>query len=362
MKYKIHHALLTLYAMLIVGCASQPADWTPYNKEAFSPAESPKVLIFKPAVRVNFYETDFMLTRAVLGLLDSNVDNLTIQTEVKRIQKDSESIIHQYMDFFEIDYTPYDKLDTATLSINESTLADIQHVTYPDILFEKKPYYGNGFKSLYLAPETIEDLAKFNADYVLSVNLGANYPNSYTIANDSPNASVNSRLVLFNAKTGAVAWHNDRSIPNRTDSTRPRIDLASIGWGWQLAELTSLGILTGKSVPIIFKDENSTLQLECLDVSTKRRRLNSYFGEPEFQFNLAINTDIKMANYKSNYHLETIILKVRQTADNLLLDTAFGDMLSINTNDYSGEWIRENTKWKFTCSETSSKNIQSDKG
>ena len=149
MKYKIHHALLTLYAMLIVGCASQPADWTPYNKEAFSPAESPKVLIFKPAVRVNFYETDFMLTRAVLGLLDSDVDNLTIQTEVKRIQKDSESIIHQYMDFFEIDYTPYDKLDSATFSISESTLADIQQFTFPlDFLAMTDPS-SNRFKSRY---------------------------------------------------------------------------------------------------------------------------------------------------------------------------------------------------------------------
>jgi hypothetical protein len=354
MKYKIQHALLTLYVMLIAGCASQPADWTTYNKEAFSPAESPKVLILKPAVRVNFYETDFILTRAVLGLLDSNVDNLTIQTEVKRIQKDSESIIHQYMDFFEIDYIPYDNLDTAILSINESTLADIQQVTYPDILFEKKPYYGNGFKSLYLASETIEDLAKFNADYVLSANLGANYPNSYAIANDSPNASVNSRLVLFNAKTGAVAWHNDRSIPNRTDSTRPRIDLASIGWGLQLSELTSLEILTGKSLPIISEEANSTLKLECLDVSTKRTGLHTLFGELEFQFKLSINTDTKMANYKSRYFAQTLILKVRQTATNLLLDTAFGDMLSINTNDYSGEWIRENTKRKFTCLETSS--------
>lgn len=357
MKYKIHHALLTLYVMLIAGCASQPADWTTYNKEAFSPAESPKVLILKPAVKVNFYEADFLLARLALGLEDSNVDNLTIQTEVKRIQKDSESIIHQYMDFFEIDYIPYDKLDTATLSINESTLADIQQVTYPDSLDEfgsKKPYYGNGFKSLYLAPETIEDLAKFNADYVLSVNLGANYPNSYTIANDSPNASIDSRMVLFNATTGAVAWHNIRRVPNRTDSTRPRIDLDSIRWGWPLTELTSLGVLTGKSVPIISEEANSTLKLECLDVSTKRTGLHKLFGELEFQFKLSINTDTKMANYKSRYFAQTLILKVRQTATNLLLDTAFGDMLSINTNDYSGEWIRENTKRKFTCLETSS--------
>jgi len=366
MKYKIHHALLTLYVMLIAGCASQPADWTTYNKEAFSPAESPKVLILKPAVKVNFYEADFLLARLALGLEDSNVDNLTIQTEVKRIQKDSESIIHQYMDFFEIDYIPYDKLDTATLSINESTLADIQQVTRPDSLDEfgsKKPYYGDGFKSLYLASETIEDLAKFNADYVLSVNLGANYPNSYTIANDSPNASIDSRMVLFNATTGAVAWHNIRRVRNRTDSTRPRIDLDSIGWGWPLTELTRLGIWTGKSVPIIFKEANSTLNLECLlDVSTKRTGYNTLFGEHKLRFPLSINTDTKMANYKSRNFSPILILKVRQTADHLLLDSAFGDMLSINTNDYSGEGIGVNGKFKFTCSETSSKTIQSDKG
>ena len=380
MKYKIHHALLTVYVMLIAGCA--PVPYNPdYNKEAFSPAESPKVLILKPAVKVNFYEADFLLARLALGLEDSNVDNLTIQTEVKRIQKDSESIIHQYMDFFEIDYIPYDKLDTATLSINESTLADIQQVTYPDSLDDfgsKKPYYGDGFKSLYLASETIEDLAKFNADYVLSVNLGANYPNSYAIANDSPNASIDSRIVLFNATTGAVAWHNIRRVPNRTDSTRPRIDLDSIRWGWPLTELTSLGILTGKSVPIISEEANSTLKLKCLDVSTKRIGFDKLFGGGAgFQFKLSVNTTTAITDHKkiavltawerpspskSQFGQISTILKVRQTADNLLLDTAFGDMLSINTNDYSGEWIGVNTKIKFTCSETSLKTIQSNQG
>tara|TARA_R110000796_G_scaffold215802_1_gene331827 strand:+ start:19 stop:1149 length:1131 start_codon:yes stop_codon:yes gene_type:complete len=376
MKYKIHHALLFLYAMLIVGCAPVPVwpDYNPaYNKDALSPAESPKVLILNPVVEAEFFEADFYEVEFLLGKVglkqeDSDVDNLKTQTEVKRIQKDSESIMHQYMDFFEIDYTPYDKLDSATFSISESTLADIQQFTFPlDFMAMTEPN-NNRFTSRYLAPETIEDLApetiedlaKFNANYVLSVNLRANYPNSYVIANDSPNASIDSRMVLFNAKTGVVAWHNDIRMPNRRDSTLPRIDLDSIRWGWQLAELASLGILTGKSGPIISKEENSTLKLECLRVQKKKKHPG--FSYSHSQFNLAINTDIKMANYKSNYHLETIILKVRQTADNLLLDTAFGDMLSINTSDYSGEWIRENTKWKFTCSETSSKSIQSDKG
>ena len=377
MKYKIHHALLTLYAVLIVGCAPAPVwpDYSPaYNKDALSPAESPKVLILNPVVEAEFFEADFYEVEFLLGKVgskqeDSDVDNLKTQTEVKRIQKDSESIIHQYMDFFEIDYTPYDKLDSATFSISESTLADIQQFTFPlDFLAMTDPS-SNRFKSRYLAPEkiedlapeTIEDLAKFNANYVLSVNLRANYPNSYWIANDSPNASIDSRMVLFNATTGVVAWHNDIRMPNRRDSTLPRIDLDSIRWGWQLAELTSLGVLTGKSGPIISKEENSTLKLECLNGQPEDKKLPR-FAVGHSQFNLAINTDIKMANYKSNYHLETIILKVRQTADNLLLDTAFGDMLSINTNDYSGEWIRENTKWKFTCSEISSKSIQSNQG
>ena len=376
MKYKIHHALLGLYAMLIVGCAPVPVwpDYSPaYNKDALSPAESPKVLILNPVVEAEFFEADFYEVEFLLGKVgskqeDSDVDNLKTQTEVKRIQKDSESIIHQYMDFFEIDYTPYDKLDSATFSISESTLADIQQFTFPlDFLAMTDPS-SNRFKSRYLAPEkiedlapeTIEDLAKFNANYVLSVNLRANYPNSYVIANDSPNASIDSRMVLFNATTGVVAWHNDIRMPNRRDSTLPRIDLDSTRWGWQLAELTSLGILTGKSGPIIPKEENSTLKLECLRVQKNKKHPGFLFQHS--RFNLAINTDIKMANYKTNYHLETIILKVRQTADSLLLDTAFGDMLSINTNDYSGEWIRENTKWKFTCSEISSKTIQSDKG
>ena len=377
MKYKIHHALLFLYAMLIVGCAPVPVwpDYNPaYNKDALSPAESPKVLILNPVVEAEFFEADFYEVEFLIGKVglkqeDSDVDNLKTQTEVKRIQKDSESIIHQYMDFFEIDYTPYDKLDSATFSISESTLADIQQFTFPlDFMAMTEPS-SNRFKSRYLAPEkiedlapeTIEDLAKFNANYVLSVNLRANYPNSYWIANDSPNASIDSRMVLFNAKTGVVAWHNDIRMPNRRDSTLPRIDLDSIRWGWQLAELTSLGILTGKSGSIISKEENSTLKLECLNGQPEDKKLPR-FAVGHSQFNLAINTDIKMANYKSNYHLETIILKVRQTADNLLLDTAFGDMLSINTNDYSGEWIRENTKWKFTCSETSLKTIQSNQG
>jgi hypothetical protein len=381
MKYKIHHALLTLYAVLIVGCAPVPVwpDYSPaYNKDALSPAESPKVLILNPAVETDFYEADFYEVGLLLGKFglkqeDGDVDNLKTQTEVERIQNDSKSIIHQYMDFFEIDYIPYDKLDIATFSINESTLSDIQQFTFPHDFSEGGFAIGNGlsynsFKSRYLAPEkiedlapeTIEDLAKFNADYVLSVNLRANYPNSYVIANDSPYASIDSRMVLFNATTGVVAWHNDIRIPNRRDSTLPRIDLDSIRWGWQLAELTSLGVLTGKSGPIIPKEENSTLKLECLRVPKNKKHPGFLFQH--LRFNLAINTDIKMANYKTNYHLETIILKVRQTADSLLLDTAFGDMLSINTNDYSGEWIRENTKWKFTCSETSSKTIQSDKG
>ena len=372
MKYKIHHALLFLYAMLIVGCAPVPVwpDYNPaYNKDALSPAESPKVLILKPVVEAEFFEADFYEVEFLLGKVglkqeDSDVDNLKTQTEVKRIQKDSESIIHQYMDFFEIDYTPYDKLDSATFSISESTLADIQQFTFPlDFMAMTEPN-SNRFKSRYLAPEkiedlapeTIEDLAKFNANYVLSVNLRANYPNSYWIANDSPNASIDSRMVLFNAKTGVVAWHNDIRMPNRRDSTLPRIDLDSIRWGWQLAELTSLGILTGKSGSIISKEENSTLKLECKKGQPEDKKLRKLprFAFKHSRFNLAINTDTKMANYKSNYHLETIILKVRQTADNLLLDTAFGDMLSINTNDYSGEWIRENTKRKFTCLETSS--------
>ena len=380
MKYKIHHALLFLYAMLIVGCAPVPVwpDYNPaYNKDALSPAESPKVLILNPVVEAEFFEADFYEVEFLIGKVglkreDSDVDNLKTQTEVKRIQKDSESIIHQYMDFFEIDYTPYDKLDSATFSISESTLADIQQFTFPlDFMAMTEPN-SNRFKSRYLAPEkiedlapeTIEDLAKFNANYVLSVNLRANYPNSYWIANDSPNASIDSRMVLFNAKTGVVAWHNDIRMPNRRDSTLPRIDLDSIRWGWQLAELTSLGILTGKSGSIISKEENSTLKLECKKGQPEDKKLRKLprFAFKHSRFNLAINTDTKMANYKSNYDLETIILKVRQTADNLLLDSAFGDMLSINTNDYSGEWIRENTKCKFTCSETSSKTIQSDKG
>jgi hypothetical protein len=376
MKYKIHHALLILYAMLIVGCAPVPVwpDYNPaYNKDALSPAESPKVLILNPVVEAEFFEADFYEVEFLLGKVglkqeNSDVDNLKTQREVKRIQKDSESIIHQYMDFFEIDYTPYDKLDSATFSISESTLADIQQFTFPLDFLAMTDLSSNRFKSRYLAPETIEDLApetiedlaKFNANYVLSVNLRANYPNSYVIANDSPNASIDSRMVLFNATTGVVAWHNDIRMPNRRDSTLPRIDLDSIRWGWQLAELTSLGILTGKSGPIIPKEENSTLKLECLRVPKNKKHPGFLFQH--LRFNLAINTDIKMANYKTNYHLETIILKVRQTADNLLLNTAFGDMLSINTNDYSGEWIRENTKWKFTCSETSSKTIQSNQG
>ena len=266
MKYKIHHALLFLYAMLIVGCAPVPVwpDYNPaYNKDALSPAESPKVLILNPVVEAEFFEADFYEVEFLLGKVglkqeDSDVDNLKTQTEVKRIQKDSESIMHQYMDFFEIDYTPYDKLDSATFSISESTLADIQQFTFPlDFMAMTEPN-NNRFTSRYLAPETIEDLApetiedlaKFNANYVLSVNLRANYPNSYVIANDSPNASIDSRMVLFNAKTGVVAWHNDIRMPNRRDSTLPRIDLDSIRWGWQLAELASLGILTGKSGPI----------------------------------------------------------------------------------------------------------------
>ena len=355
--------ILILFIILAVGCASLPDEWVPYNEEAFSSAKEPKILILTPEVNLRYWNGEMPLVRLVTGTLSHDLSDETKLSESDRANKiktSLKSIIYQFMDFHNIVYTVYDESNVDLPSLDKSQLLNIEKVASPDRFMMKLPDLLDRLKNGYLSPDTVTTLDNYNVDYVLATVVTVDY--SYHMVNGWKMSGI-ARLVLFNAKTGKIAWH---SLKNDADfqSTNER-DINSFSstetMRWDLKPLNALVTQTRLISSIKIKDNDKNLNLQCLWDKQKKSVGLSKLRKPPL-FYLSINFDERKGSYQ-----DLMPLKVSTIASDIHLTSAFDDRFIIRSIGTDGRWsgigpqhwFHTGPKFEgektFTCSDTSAK-------
>ena len=357
---------------MTVGCVSEPNIdlGPPYNINALSSAESPKILVLPPKVQVTVGFEPGMIVSLLseIGITDIDwIDGLQDKSEKDRLSKDIQSILYGYMDFFSIDYLPYNNLDNASISLAESSLLNIYTVTFNS--FGRSSQFA--FESVYLAPETVKELKNYTADYVLgTVGVIRHFDNSAGLLSYS-----GYHLVLFNTQTGRIVWRGGYGGRYTPDEFPPKINLVTDIYGFK-GEMTSTAQLRGvaqnfvmekwgvktlaqfstiipSKIKAFSENHNFTHRLECSWDGKDSVGLSKFREIKGFQLN--IDLDRKIARY--SFSDSEMKLKVTSHQSNITLDSAFDDKFSISLNDFAGKWSGPNRVGEktFTCSDTSAK-------
>jgi len=362
LKYiNMKNLILILFTILAVGCASQAGEWVPYNEKAFSSAKEPKILILTPEVNLRYSNAEMPLVRLVTGTLShdpSDETQLSESDRANKIKTSFKSIIHQFMDFHNIIYTVYDEKDAALPSLDKSQLLNIKEVGYPDKAWDRYKDLLERLNNGYLRPDTLTTLAHYNVDYILATVVNVEY--GHHVVNGWKMTGT-ARMVLFNAKTGMIAWHSLKNDAKFQSSTETDID--SLGntakFRFDLYPLNALAVQTRLISSINLRDNGKNINLECLWDKQKKSLGLSKLRKPQ-PFYLSINFDERKGSYQ-----DLMPLKVSTIASDIHLTSVFDDKFIIQSIGTDGRWsgigpqhwLHTGPKFEgektFTCSDTS---------
>lgn len=374
LKYiNMKNLILILFIILAVGCASQSNNdlGPPYNINALSSAESPKILVLPPKVQITIGPRSLIETMSSnAGLIDIDwMNDLQNESEKDRFSSDIQSILRGYLDFIGVNYFSFNESDDISASISDSSLLNIHSVSETSFDKPKKVV----FESLYLAPETVEELKIYTADYVLATVAFIQY--LVEVPSFGHGTWSGYGLVLFNAKTGRVVWLKGYGNHYLTDGFPPKIDIITdiykfrgemtsearlkdeaqnfIMGKWGAYALTQFPDIIPRKFIAFSTNHTFDQRLECLWDARDSVGLSKFRETKGFQ--LDIDLDRKIARYSfSDWEMK---LKVTSHQSNITLDSAFDDKFSISLNEFEGKWSGPNRVGEktFTCSDTSVK-------